>query len=257
MAKAAYKCTICGKAAATGELLCPPCRAALKRASHVTVQELPHYRAPVRRSRKVRPEVAHDVVPTPPPRVPAARAMRVALVVGGVVLAAGTAWLMRNQAAAPAVAAVAAPVPALRANATHAAGPGNTAGTPPADIPATPQPAALAPAVPLPERAAAARNAAAARARAEALRAELNVPAAPQAMSEAPSAPPEPASAPVPVPRAPPAPDRWQQMGDALAQCDREGGFTGFICDQRVRLRSCEGYWGRVPQCPEPPENPR
>jgi hypothetical protein len=64
--------------------------------------------------------------------------------------------------------------------------------------------------------------------------------------------------APVPVPRVvPPPPDRWQQMSDALARCDREGGFSGFICDQRARLDSCEGYWGKVPQCPNPPENPR
>jgi hypothetical protein len=63
---------------------------------------------------------------------------------------------------------------------------------------------------------------------------------------------------PVPAPReAPPPPDRWQQMSDALARCDREGGFSGFICDQRVRLDSCEGWWGKVPQCPNPPENPR
>ena len=70
--------------------------------------------------------------------------------------------------------------------------------------------------------------------------------------------PPRPApAAPVPAPAAPPPPDRWQTMRDSLARCDREGGLGGFICDQRVRLDSCEGYWGRVPQCPLPPENPR
>ena len=61
----------------------------------------------------------------------------------------------------------------------------------------------------------------------------------------------------VPAPAAPPPPDRWQTMRDDLARCDREGGFGGFLCDQRVRLASCEGHWGRVPQCPLPPENPR
>jgi hypothetical protein len=45
--------------------------------------------------------------------------------------------------------------------------------------------------------------------------------------------------------------------GEALGRCANEGGFSGFICDQRVRLASCEGYWGRVAQCPNPPENPR
>ena len=62
---------------------------------------------------------------------------------------------------------------------------------------------------------------------------------------------------PAPLPAPPPPPDRWQTMRDDLARCDREGGFGGFICDQRVRIASCEGYWGRVPQCPLPPENPR
>ena len=61
----------------------------------------------------------------------------------------------------------------------------------------------------------------------------------------------------VPSPPPPPPVDRWQTMRDSLARCDREGGFGGFICDQRVRLDACEGYWGRVPQCPLPPENPR
>jgi hypothetical protein len=45
-------------------------------------------------------------------------------------------------------------------------------------------------------------------------------------------------------------------MTNSLAQCAREGGFGGFLCDQRVRIQSCEGYWGRVPQCPVPAENP-
>lgn len=69
---------------------------------------------------------------------------------------------------------------------------------------------------------------------------------------------PEPPRAPAPVSVAPaPAPDRWQTMGDALARCASEGGLGGFICDQRVRLASCEGYWGRMPQCPRPGEYPR
>jgi len=72
-------------------------------------------------------------------------------------------------------------------------------------------------------------------------------------IAEAPRAPPSPAVA----PRAAPPPDRWQRMRDALAQCEREGGFSGFLCDQRTRIDACEGHWGRVPQCPDMPENPR
>ncbi len=74
---------------------------------------------------------------------------------------------------------------------------------------------------------------------------------------DAPPLPPVVVPAPRVVPPPPPPRDRWQTMGDERARCDREGGIAGFICDQKVRLASCEGYWGRVPQCPLPPENPR
>ena len=74
-------------------------------------------------------------------------------------------------------------------------------------------------------------------------------------IAEAPRAPPPPP--PVVAARTAPPPDRWQRMRDALAQCEREGGFGGFLCDQRTRIDACEGYWGRVPQCPDMPENPR
>ena len=63
--------------------------------------------------------------------------------------------------------------------------------------------------------------------------------------------PPEPeriAAAPAPPP--PPVTDRWQNMRDALTQCDREGILGGLICGQRVRVQYCEGYWGKVAQCP-------
>ena len=43
-------------------------------------------------------------------------------------------------------------------------------------------------------------------------------------------------------------PDRWQAMQARLQSC---GGdlITRIVCDQRVRLRFCEGYWGKAPQC--------
>ncbi|HSQ80703.1 MAG TPA: hypothetical protein VLU54_06130 [Casimicrobiaceae bacterium] len=47
---------------------------------------------------------------------------------------------------------------------------------------------------------------------------------------------------------APPA-DRWQALDDALAGCG--GNFVErVICGQHARFRYCDGYWGRVPQCP-------
>ena len=56
------------------------------------------------------------------------------------------------------------------------------------------------------------------------------------------------------LPAAPPAPepavpDRWQAMSAAIERCGRENFFASVVCEQRVRLRYCEGYWGEVPQC--------
>jgi hypothetical protein len=62
---------------------------------------------------------------------------------------------------------------------------------------------------------------------------------------------PEPekiAAAAPPPPRV--VPDRWQNMRDALVQCDSEGIIGGLICGQRVRMQYCDGYWGKVAQCP-------
>ena len=43
--------------------------------------------------------------------------------------------------------------------------------------------------------------------------------------------------------------DRWQALDDALARCG--GNFVErIICGQHARFRYCDGYWGRVPQCP-------
>lgn len=56
------------------------------------------------------------------------------------------------------------------------------------------------------------------------------------------------AAAPTPA-LPPPVPDRWQNMRDAQAQCDREGLIGGLICGQRVRMQYCDGYWGKVAQC--------
>jgi hypothetical protein len=72
---------------------------------------------------------------------------------------------------------------------------------------------------------------------------------------------PTPAPAPAPAPKAAPAPpprpaaptDRWAQMHDDLQRCTREDFINRVVCDQRVRLRYCEGYWGKVAQCPGAP----
>jgi len=260
--KSALRCTICGKAAPPGALLCPPCRAALKRAGHLTVQDLPHYLAPVRRPRgkgrasadeSPRKRVARASAPT---RAWVAN-RRVFVAVGALAALAALAYLgqphpgphpgaptagrLADSESSPA--AVAAPAGADTPSAASSAA-AATATTPPAQAPAVIEPARPVAAGRGPPRT-----------KQAALRADAVVAASelPVAESAAPAPPP-----PVQAPReTPPPPDRWQQMNDALARCDREGGFSGFICDQRVRLDSCEGYWGKVPQCPNPPENPR
>jgi len=48
----------------------------------------------------------------------------------------------------------------------------------------------------------------------------------------------------------PAAPDRWQLLASALANCDRENFIAGLVCKERARLQYCEGEWGKAPQCP-------
>ena len=86
-------------------------------------------------------------------------------------------------------------------------------------------------------------------------------PAAPKAdLANPPAASPAPAPvapAPKAVPAAAPRPeppvDRWVQMSSDLARCTREDFINRVVCDQRVRLRYCDGYWGKVSQCPGAP----
>lgn len=47
--------------------------------------------------------------------------------------------------------------------------------------------------------------------------------------------------------------DRWKRLDDELSRCTREDFITRVICGQRVRFRYCDGYWGKVPQCPGNP----
>jgi len=46
---------------------------------------------------------------------------------------------------------------------------------------------------------------------------------------------------------------RWKRLDEELSQCTREDFIARVICGQRVRFRYCDGYWGKVPQCPGNP----
>lgn len=72
--------------------------------------------------------------------------------------------------------------------------------------------------------------------------------------SGAASAPEElPPPAPVIVALAPaprPPPDRWQRLSEALARCPANDTFARTVCQESLRIESCEGFWGRVAPCP-------
>lgn len=89
-------------------------------------------------------------------------------------------------------------------------------------------------------------------------------PRAPVERKKAPPAPPaavEPAPAraaapPAPVAAPSPPPDRWARMKDDLSRCTREDFIARVVCDQRTRWRYCDGYWGKVVECPANPTTP-
>ena len=39
-------------------------------------------------------------------------------------------------------------------------------------------------------------------------------------------------------------------MRQAYEVCSRESMFDRLACNARVGRQYCEGYWGKVPQCP-------
>ena len=43
--------------------------------------------------------------------------------------------------------------------------------------------------------------------------------------------------------------DDTQTLNSALERCGEEKFLAGVICEQKARLRFCEGKWGQVPQC--------
>ena len=247
-------CTICGRKTGPGALLCRPCKSALKRARQFSVLELPGMPpavtiaglamapsrpvAVMRRKRKALPA-----------RAPAVKRM-VAIVLGGLLALGALAYLgqlLSGHAEAQAEPARALwavlPLPVKRPPQPElAVDPERSSTIVPAPSAVRPKQAApKAVMIPTPP---------------------LALPMAAEAKPEAPAASVAVAAAEAPRPapalvQAAPPVDRWQAMADALATCAREGALAGFICHERVRLSSCEGYWGRVAQCPLPPEKTR
>jgi hypothetical protein len=259
-AKAPPKCRICGKDAPCGAALCPQCKAAVKRARQVPT--LMSRFMPLAMSgtgsgpaRSGTVGVAHTRAA--PPRRPQAKPAGWSAFVG--VAAFGLAVcvtgyftaLQTDEDAGPANVMSAASV------AGHGASRPRLASPPAADLPEGPGPTFAAmptagSALPSASGKAPIRRSTTGRG-AGAERAPTTASGPPMDADEATASTgaPEGAAA---LPAAPPAPepavlDRWQAMGAAIERCGQESFFAGVICEQRVRLRYCEGYWGEVPQC--------
>jgi hypothetical protein len=269
-------CTICGKGTAHGTLLCRPCKAALKRARQLTVQDLPQRPSRARgkgarRHVPVEASTGIDALQRPLRSDHAAR-----LLLGTVAIAAlvGAAYVAARefagrsaiQHAPPALVAQPAspePTPVIAAAAAEpmsarlpalASVPELTSSPP---VPPNARPGSPTSVITALAHPPAPRSTHETRAPEPARAADAVYPPVDSFGPLAEASKPMPTPPLAAAPPAPPPPDRWQTMSDALTRCASEGGFSGFICDQRVRLASCEGYWGRVAQCPNPPENPR
>jgi len=245
-------CVICRGPRLPGARLCGPCKAALKRARLETVSEL--IPRPSRAALEA-PEVRRRAKEAAAVRV-AKRPQRRWLIPGfclaAALLCAGgyLAWHVARPGHEAPAAAAGPPVPRINsqaatpvARAESVARDTNSAGKPAAEAP-TPHPPPRPGATAQASRAAA-KRAVAAPALPSALPVDRFAVVAPR---EAPTA--QPAPEPVLPVREAPAPDRWQVMTDQIARCGREGFFAGVICEQRVRIKYCEGYWGSAPQCP-------
>lgn len=73
---------------------------------------------------------------------------------------------------------------------------------------------------------------------------------APARPAAVPSAPTVAATPPAPPASATGPADRWAEMGQDLARCSRDSLIPRIACEQRVRARYCDGFWGNVPECP-------
>lgn len=257
------KCLICGRRTLPGAKLCADCRAARKRAFAATVTQplLAAAGRPGSEGRLLRPsqsvaatarraaERALFVKPPPAqevvPRLRSSDFFLLAAAIAAILIAgAYAAHRLRVTAKPDALAGVGqaagfdhastttglpvAPTPtALRPAASPQGSAENPAGAP------APNPAAKADA---PKRAKPKQNVA--------------QPAPPSPMPEVQTIAAAPAPAPVLEPPEPPRPNPWQSMNDGLARCADNNLLDHIICDQRVRLQYCNGYWGQVPQCP-------
>ncbi|HET8877771.1 MAG TPA: zinc-ribbon domain-containing protein [Casimicrobiaceae bacterium] len=185
------------------------------------------------------------------------RGERGAAITAGESDAGATAASAAPSGASPRASTEAPPAPTVQTKSETASSPASAAGTNPA-------PGAPAPSTATPDVASGPVEIKALPPHAPARRSPHR--SAPESTASAPPTPPpaEPAAAPAPPPiaqarSAAPAratqrvADHWQHLDDELSRCTREDFITRVICGQRARFRYCDGYWGKVPQCPGNP----
>lgn len=253
------KCRICRNATLPGARLCGPCRAALNRARHgaegttAAVDDA---------------TVAGDVQGQPAPadsgpRSDAAAVPKLrrwpAVIMGASVVCAALAYAWFGSGVQPrlsvrsaAVSAVASsePPPVAAPNSSNVVQPADTAvaaaAAEPAAQPTTREPVAARHDAVV-RRLAVRRESAAVR-RATPAVSDTAVSDSDRAATVDPVAASPPASLQAVATSSSPG-DRWQALNQALASCG--GNFIErVVCGQRARFRYCDGYWGRVPQCP-------
>jgi hypothetical protein len=234
------RCAICGGSTLPAAKLCGACKAALKRARHETVSQLdplPRRASRGRRGEKrPRPHETSEVRQARSERLRAPAGV-VAL---GIVVAAGGYFVSHfgDATRGPDLAASTTPGAATPYVPLPTAAPRPLAA--PAEPPAAPAVETTAKPAP-PGKPHSARTA-------------NPTPAAPVAVPDpAPGPAAGPAEQVAALPQAtakidPPAPDRWQLLAEAITRCG--GGLEGLLCGERARWQYCEGYWGKVAQCP-------
>ena len=239
-------CAICHGPRLPGARLCAPCKAALKRARLETVADLvpvPADAAAAAEAARRRRAKARSAAKASRPRR-RQRLLVPALAIAVAALAAGGYLALR--VARPTVDPVAAsttsrtqrtPVPVVHAD-------------PPVVVPAEAK-SLVEPPAPPPHPAYAAHPARVAQKRIVEAPTVNTAPVDrfPPPTQPVVATPVAPADMVLPA-REAPAPDRWQVMADQVARCGRESFLAGVICEQRVRLKYCEGYWGVAAQCP-------
>ena len=245
------KCMICGRSTLPGAKLCSDCRAARKRAFAATVTQPLLAAASKAGGRLLRP--SQSVAAT------VRRAAEQSLFVKPV---PAVEPALHHGINVPALAAALGVMVAFGAYSAHrvAAGKAETPGLAAATASSERQAVANAPSV-TPTLTALTPTSAAEPAAAHAsstgdIKPELPAKrsAKPRAaMTLAPATPIEklaavPAIAPLVEAAAAPT-NPWQAMSESLAQCTGDL-LDRVVCDLRVRQQYCNGYWGKVPQCP-------